>query len=377
VVPNWWERAPIQRFVTRRSTMVMEPNRALTVDYRTTNWGAPPYNGVTAYRQEFDAWLADEAVAAGAVLVCATTVTGLLREGNRVVGVATDRPDGELRAQVVIACDGVNSFLAKEAGLYPNFSAEHLTVGVKEVLHLGASTIAERFNVSGRDGVDIEILGATPKVVGGGFVYTNLETVAVGIIAKLPSLAAAKARPEDLIAGLKAHPAIEPLVRGGELVEYSAHMIPEGGLRAMPTIVADGFLVAGDAAHLVLAAGIWLEGVNFAMGSGLAAGEAAAEAVGASDLSAHGLAGYRRRLEASFVLQDHRKLERIPELVMSERVQFGYPALICDLVEDLFTVRNPAPKPGGVAVLRQQAKANGLKLRHLALDSWRAVRSLR
>ena len=48
LVPNWWEQAPIQRWVTRRSTMIMDGDRALTVDYRTDAWGQPPYNGATA-----------------------------------------------------------------------------------------------------------------------------------------------------------------------------------------------------------------------------------------------------------------------------------------------------------------------------------------
>ena len=99
--------------------MIMTGHQALTVDYRTESWGEPPYNGATAYRPDFDAWLAGTGRAdAGAALLCSTTATGLLRDGDRVVGVRTDRPDGDLTADVVIACDGVNSFLAKEAGLY-------------------------------------------------------------------------------------------------------------------------------------------------------------------------------------------------------------------------------------------------------------------
>jgi electron transfer flavoprotein-quinone oxidoreductase len=98
--------------------MVLTDRQALTVDYRTEAWGEAPYNGATAYRPDWDAWLAGRAEAEGARLVCSTTVTGLLRDGPRVVGVRTDRPGGELTAFVVIAADGVNSFLAKEAGLY-------------------------------------------------------------------------------------------------------------------------------------------------------------------------------------------------------------------------------------------------------------------
>ena len=68
--------------------------------------------------------------------MCSTTATGLLREPDgRVVGVRTDRPDGDLTAKVVIACDGVNSFLAKEAGLYPEADPANYTLGVKETVH--------------------------------------------------------------------------------------------------------------------------------------------------------------------------------------------------------------------------------------------------
>src|SRR6516165_2369794 len=89
VIPRWWEEAPIQRWVVRRSTMVMTATQAMTVDFRTEAWNRPPYNGATAYRPDFDAWLASHAEAAGAELVCATTVTGLVRDGGRVVGVRT------------------------------------------------------------------------------------------------------------------------------------------------------------------------------------------------------------------------------------------------------------------------------------------------
>ena len=157
------------------------------------------------------------------------------------------------------------------------------------------------------------------------FLYTNLDTLAVGVVLKLPALAAQQRRPEEIIAALKAHPAIAPLVEGGEVKEYSAHVIPEAGLAMMPQMTGDGLLVAGDAAALCLAAGIWLEGVNFAMASGIAAGEATIEALAAGDTTRAGLAGYERRLEATFVLRDHRKLRRAPELVLSDRVQHLYP----------------------------------------------------
>ncbi len=376
LLPGWWDEIPIQRWVTRRATMITTDTQALTVDYRTQAWGEAPYNGATAYRPDIDQWLAGKAEAAGATVLCATTVTGLLRDGNgRVVGVRTDRPDGDLSAHLVIACDGVNSFLAKEAGLAGKPDPANYTLGVKETLALPKDVIDERFALRGIEGADFEILGCTQGVPGGGFLYTNLDTVAVGAVLKLPALAAQQLRPEAIIAAMKAHPAIAPLVEGGELKEYSAHLIPEGGYRMIPKLVGDGLLVAGDAAALCLAAGIWLEGVNFALGSGMAAGQAAAEALRRNDTSAAGLAGYRQRLEAGFVLNDHRKLRDAPHLVLSERVQRQYPAMICNIVEHMFHVDNPAPKPGLRRIAAVEVKRAGVRLRDLAHDAWIGARS--
>lgn len=376
LIPRWWEQAPAQRWVTRRETRVMTETRSLTIGYSTDTWGRPPYNGMTSFRPDFDRWLAGHATAAGAVPLNSTVATGLLRDAaGRVTGVRTDRPGGELRARLVIACDGVNSFLAKEAGLYPETGPEHFTLGAKEVLALPRAEIDRRFNVTGTDGVDIEVLGVTRGIPGGGFVYTNLDSVAIGVVLQLSGLTRAGLRPEEVIASFKRHPAIAPLIAGGELKEYSAHLIPEGGYDAMPALAADGMLVAGDAAALCLAAGIWLEGVNFAIASGAAAGEAAAQALAAGDVSRKGLAGYRRRLEGDFVLRDHKKLRRAPELILGERVQQRYGPMICDLVEDLFTVANPEPKAGLRRLLRRAARRNGVRWRDLAADGWKAYRS--
>ena len=374
VLPGWWEEAPVQRWVTRRSTMLLTDTQALTVDFRTDAWGRPPYNGATAYRADLDAWLAAKAQAAGAELVCSTTVVGLLHDGDRVVGVRTDRPGGDVTARVVIACDGVNSFVAKEAGLYGPADQYDFTVGVKVTLALPKEVIDERFGVRDRQGVDIEILGGTSGVPGGAFVYTNLETLSVGVVLKLPALAAQTRRPEEIIAGLKAHPAVAPLVDGAELKEFSAHVIPEGGWRMMPRLAGDGLLIAGDAAALCLAAGIWLEGVNFALGSGLAAGETAAAAIAAGDTSAAGLGAYRTALERSFVLEDHRRLRDVPHLVLSDRVQQQYPGFMCNVAERMFRVDNPTPKPGLRRIVRQEAKRAGVRLRDLAKDAWTAAR---
>lgn len=376
LIPKWWEQAPIQRWVTRRCTTMLTGTQALTIDYRTSAWGTPPYNGATAFRPDFDSWLASKAEEAGAVLVCATTVTGLLRnESGEVVGVKTDRPDGDIEARSVIACDGVNSFIAKEAGLYHHGEADHFTLGVKEVISLPRQEIESRFGVRDLDGADYEIVGCTGDIPGGGFIYTNLDSIAVGVVLSLKGLSQSKRRPEEVLGEMKAHPAISPLVEGGEIKEYSAHLIPEGGYEMMPELGQANLLIAGDAAAMCLAAGIWLEGVNFAIGSGAAAGESVLESLKNSRAPVSPLDGYRKRLEASFVLADHRKLRRAPGLVLSERVQTRYPQIACNLAERMFTVTNPSPKKGMMALGREELKRSGVRIRDLAKDAWTGLRT--
>ena len=376
LVDQWWVDMPVQRWVARRTTMLLTDTQAFSIDFRTAAWGQVPYNGATTYRPEFDSWLAKKAELAGAVVICGTTVTGLLHDSSGAVcGVTTDRPDGDLRSLVVVACDGVNSFLAKQAGLYPHTDASHFTLGAKETLALPKEVIDERFGVRGLDGVDIEILGGTGGVSGGGFLYTNYDTVGIGVVLKLSQLATQSQRPEQIIANLKAHPAIAPLIEGATLKEYSAHLIPEAGVSMMPTFVADGLLVAGDAAAMCLAAGIWLEGVNFAMASGMYAAEAIVEALALGDTTAKGLAGYLSRLESTFVLKDHRKLRGAPQLVLSDRVQHMYPQLIANVAERMFRVDNPIPKPGLRKIFAEERKRLGVRTRDLIKDAYAGFKS--
>ena len=216
---------------------------------------------------------------------------------------STDRPEGDLTARLVIACDSVNSFLARRPASAPAVP-ENFTLGAKEVLCRG-----RRSTSAGLKATRAPTSSGSPRaspVAASSATSTASPWASCGVT----ELAKAKVRPEELIAGLKRHPMVAPWVEGADLKEYSAHLIPEGGYEMMPELTTDGMLVAGDAAAMCLAAGIWLEGVNFAIGSGQAAGEAAIDALLTGDVSAAGLAGYRDRLEASFVLADHRRLRR-------------------------------------------------------------------
>jgi electron transfer flavoprotein-quinone oxidoreductase len=376
LIPNWWEHAPVERYLTRRVLAFVSPETSFAIDVKTTRFAEPPYNGFAVLRPKFDRWLADQAVAAGAFLLNSSVVDDLLWENGQVVGVKVRRGQGELRANVVIACDGANAFLAKRAGLQREFHAHEISLGVKEVLELDEATVRERFQLNGNEGMAIEYIGAvTEEVCGGAFMYTNRDTLSLGIIGQISSLAAHKRRPYELLEIFKAHPSVAPLVRGGRLREYSAHVIPEAGWNMMPRLSTGGMMVAGDAAAFCFVAGLYLEGINYAIQSGLAAAETAVAAHRDGDFSARSLARYASYLKAHNVTTDFRSYRHAPEVVNSERLQNLYPAVITHGAEQLFRVDGTGKKKILPIALEALRRFNVSPV-HLLQDMWNGGRAL-
>jgi electron transfer flavoprotein-quinone oxidoreductase len=375
LLPGYWEEAPVERFLTRRVLTMLGKEAAVSLDFRTQHFSQLPYNGFTILRPKFDRWLASKAEAAGALLITSTVVDDLLYKDEQVVGVRCRREDGDLYAPIVIAADGANSFLAKKAGLQHEFRADEMVLGVKEVLRLDAHTIEERFNLNGDEGMTNEYVGyATGEVKGGGFLYTNRDTLSIGVVVQIASLAQNKVRAYDLLDQFKQHPAIAPLVRDSMTLEYSAHMIPEGSWAMLPTLSRAGFMVVGDAAGFVFATGLFLEGMNFAIASGLAAAATAQEAHADHDFSAQSMIRYRKRLAASFVLQDLKNFRRAPAFVNNERLQNVYPDLLCETMENIFRSNGkPRRKIGRIAIETMRGK---VPLLTLLRDGWQAGRAL-
>ena len=200
-------------------------------------------------------------------------VDRVLTEGTRVVGVQAG--DDELRAHVVVAADGVNSFIAKEAGLREKEPLNHLAVGVKSVVSLPRETIEARFNLTGDEGAAFAVVGdCTEGVGGGGFLYTNIDSLSVGIVVRLDDLTAKKKVVTDIFDHFLEHQFIAPYLEGGELLEYGCHLVAEGGLHMIGEIVMDGMVVVGDAAGLTLNTGLTVRGMDLAVGSAVAAAEA-------------------------------------------------------------------------------------------------------
>lgn len=345
VFPDFEEDAPLERRITCERISLMTEDAATTLEYASPVLGAPECASYAVLRGPFDRWLAAKAEQAGAECVFGITVEGLVKDGGRIAGI---RAGGdEITADVVILADGANSLLVEDAGLGSRPKPHQMAVSAKETIALPAEVIDDRFRAAAGEGTAWLFAGdATAGHVGGGFLYTNDESVSIGLVATLSDLCTAETSLPALLERFKHHPVVEPLLRGGKLVEYSGHMVPEGGLAMVPELVADGCLVAGDAAMLCVNLGYQVRGMDYAVASGRMAAESAIEALEAGDTSAAGLAGYRQRLEQSFVLQDMQAYRDFPAFMeRTTRIFDTYPAMASDMMQSLFRVDGSPVRP--------------------------------
>jgi electron transfer flavoprotein-quinone oxidoreductase len=376
LIPGFWEEAPVERYIIRRVLSFVSPQSSFSLDFATTEFGEPPYNGFTLLRPKFDRWFAAKAQEAGAFLVPSTVADDLLWDGDCVVGVRTRRGEGDIYGRVVIAADGVNSLLAKKAGLRCELDAHQVGIGVKEVIALDRRTIEDRFNLSGDAGMTYEFIGSvTGEAYGGGFLYTNRDSLSLGIVAQLASLAEKRLKPYELLDEFKRHPFIEPLLKGGVVKEYSAHMIPEAGERMMPKLYTNGLLLVGDAAALTLQAGLFLEGMNLAIASAAIAADTVKQAMADGDFSSRSLCRYEQQLKKSFVLQDLKRFRHAPDFVANPRLQNVYPMTICRVAEGLLRV-DDSPKRKLAGLVLRQLRQDKVPLWRALLDGIKGARGL-
>ncbi|MFH0908996.1 MAG: FAD-dependent oxidoreductase [bacterium] len=347
LIPDAFTKAPIERPVARRSIAYLGDNQHLTLDFGAEEWTRPPYNHTyIVNRSQFDRWFSKEVEKEGVSLVEGTVVDDLIYESNgagkKVVGVKL-RGNEEFRAKVVVLAEGANSLLTKKAvtelGLSGGRHPQEYAVGVKEIIGLPRAKIEDRFNLEPHEGAAMDFVGVPFKnMVGGGFIYTAKEALHLGAVVRIESMVKAKRNPNDILDAFKRHSGIRKYVEGGELLEYSAHMLPEGGYGAIGQLTANGLMIAGDAAGL-LNMSIYKEGTNHAMESGMYAGQAAAEAKKKGDFSQKGLASYEERLRAGTVMRDLKKYSEVPDVLSGSPALFDlYPQKITQLMVDYFTV---------------------------------------
>lgn len=372
MLPGFEEVAPLERPIIEQRYLMLTEDAMLGGTYRSMHFAEPPYNAYSVLRSPFDRWHASTAEEAGAEVFPEFTVTDLLWEDGQVVGVTTGEPEGELYANVVVLADGANSLLAQKVGLHKEWAPLEQALIAKELITLPPGTIEDRFNLPTGMGTALEIFGeSTWGLLGYGFVYTNKESLSVGTGALLEDLIRTGINVNDMLDRFKRHPAIAPLIGGGETVEYSAHLIPEGGYNRMPQVYADGVLVVGDAAGFVNP--LNREGVNLAMLSGKFAAQTIAEANERGDFSAASLSRYRELLEESIVIQDLYKIRNVTDFAhVRPHLLRDYPQLMSDIAREYLTVDG---QPKSAKQKKIAGLVRGLPKKRLLQDAVGAIRA--
>lgn len=343
IVGEDWKQAPLERPIIEERRWLMTPDAYIALDYKNLRNRTHPHS-YSVLRARFDPWFSEQAEKAGAMVVPETVVDRLIVRNGRVVGVGTGRGD-DLYAEVTIICEGIGL----GTGLLENTKIEgrplrrklrpdEVAMAVKEIMQLDSRIIEERFNCDPGEGCTIECFGdSTMGMSGFMFVYTNKDTLSVGGGALLSEFNKTLRTPNDLMEHFKQHPAIKPLLRGAETVEYLAHLIPEGGYRGIPKVSGPGYLVCGDAA--MLSNPVHREGSNLAMDSGRLAGETVIHCKEMGDFSEQRLSEYRGKLDASWIMADMKKYDKaVPLLEHNPQLLSKYPAVADNALDEFFRV---------------------------------------
>jgi len=377
VFPDFLDEAPVERRITRNYINFLNAESSIGIDYKDTRL-TDPVNAVTVLRAKLDPWLAEKCEEAGVFIMSGVRVDRVLTEdgatGMRVVGVQAG--EDELRAHVVVAADGVSSFIAQEVGLRTKQPLNHLATGVKCVVKLPRESIEARFNLTGDEGAAFAVVGdCTEGVGGGGFLYTNTESVSVGVVLRLDDLTAKKKVATEVFDRFLAHQFIAPYLEGGEVIEYGCHLVAEGGLDMVGEISMDGMIVVGDAAGLTLNTGLTVRGMDLAVASGVAAAVGIGAALEQKDCSKLGLAGYREALFASYAGKDMKTYAKAPSFLEVERMYKDYGELIGNVLYGVFSLDNE-PREHLAKVALKAFKKSPVKFKHLVGDVIAGVRAL-
>ncbi|MDE8652893.1 FAD-dependent oxidoreductase [Novosphingobium album (ex Liu et al. 2023)] len=355
IIPDFREDAPLERHVIEQRMWMMDDKSHTGAHYRSEDFNEEKPNRYTILRAQFDKWFSSKVREAGALVLFETTVTELVKDlSGQVIGVRTDRQGSPIMANVVILAEGVNGLVGQRSGLRDEVSPDSVALAVKEMHFLPRETIEARFNLTGNEGVVIEAMGTiTRGMTGTGFLYTNEESISVGIGCIVSDFAESDVTPNELLEAFKNHPSIKPLLAGSECKEYAAHLIPEGGYRAIPRLTGPGWIVVGDAGQFVNA--VHREGSNLAMTTGRVAAETVVALTRKREpMTAAALKDYEKRLEQTFVMKDLKKYQGIPALLHARKGAFfgAYPRLVSQAMQTWFRVDGTDKKSKEQAIYR-------------------------
>lgn len=332
IFPRFWETAPVERTITEQKIFLLTDYNSTQFSYKYASKGA--YKAFTVNRAKWDKWCTQQAELEGVYFTPKTLVKELILKDRKVIGIKTEFE--EFYSDIVIIADGVNSLLAKQIGLRKEIKDSDVSLSVKEVIKINKEKLEDRFNLDEEDGCACKILGGPLRdKFALGFMYTNKDTISIGYSISLDEIKKLKVKPYELLDELKAHPTVSAYIKNGETIEYSSHLIPEGGYNAIPKLYDNGVMIIGDAAMLVN--NIHFEGTNLAMLSGKLAAETAIEAINNNDFSKSSLSKYHTKLKESIILKDLKTHRNTIEVIKKNihTLSSLYPELACEFLEIL------------------------------------------
>ena len=253
-------------------------------------------------------WMGEKAEAAGINIFTGYPAAALLARDNAVIGVRTtatglDRngqpgsghvPPTDIVARVTALAEGTRGALA---GAWLDW--QRIQSPNPQIYALGVKEIWET-----RTPLDavIHTLGwpLPADVFGGSFLYPlEPNVIALGLVVGL-DYPDANIDVHGLLQRMKLHPAIRRYLDDGEMVEWGAKTIPEGGFHSIPgRRHGDGVVVLGDSAGFVDVAS--LKGIHYAVQSGIFAARTIFQALKKDDTSAGALRAYDRLVDESFI----------------------------------------------------------------------------
>lgn len=375
VIPDWEKTAPVERFVETKSVAFLTKESKIGVDFSSKKFENQK-TGYTVLRAKFDQYLAKKAKDAGAMVASGVTVDKLAFDNGKVIGV--EQNGDVITADTVVLAEGANPRVAIESGLRKPLGDHDVAIGVKEVVKLTEPIINERFNLKGKSGYACEyVLGFLEGGVhAGGFLYTNKDSISLGAVISMKSLRQNNQTYSfDIIEQFKEHPYIAPLLEGGRVEEYSAHMVVEGGLQSVPKLYGDGFMVAGDGAGFSFSNGMVLQGMNYAIASGIQAADTFLDAKGSGDFSSSSLSKYKERLKESYVLKDLHTFNGISDLTWSPFMHEKLPQVLESTMLGIF-MEEGKPKKHMSKILRESMAESGLSTSEMLLQGYRMMRRM-
>lgn len=366
--PELLAEAPFERAIVKEQLTLASETGGMTLDYTDYSFKEGGTRSYSVLRSVLDAWLAGKAEEAGAMIVTGIQVDKLIEKNGKIVGI--NAAGEEMFADTVIAADGVNSFMAQQAGLRNDLTSHEVGVGVKEVIELSEEVITSRFGLQADEGASRLFVGVTNGIIGGGFLYTNKSSLSLGLVVNPEGLGHQPKKLHALLQDFKMHPAVYPLLEGGKTVEYAAHLVNELGFKGLsPKLYRDGLVIIGDAAGFVINMGSTIRGMDLAILSGMAVAKAIIEASTSVEVGLKYMENIEQNLIPTMkVYQGYPKLLEIPRMFTE------YPKLVNDMMHFLFAVDGSVPPKITKAMFG--IVRNNVSFGSMLSDGWKGMTSL-